>query len=58
MSRSSSKGPRCVTVQVDGSPVRARFMGEPTEEDIAALREVVQAARRRYEQEHPSESAE
>ena len=58
MSRSKSQGPRCVTVQVDGTPVRAQFMAEPTEEDIAALREVIRAARRRYEQEHPSESAE
>lgn len=58
MARSKSQGPRCVTVQVDGQPVLAQFMGEPTQADIDALREVIRAARRRYEQEHPSESAE
>lgn len=43
--------PVCRTVDVDGEPVLVRGQGELTKADLAALNEVVAAAKRKYEAE-------
>lgn len=42
---------QCRTVEVDGIPVLVRGRGTPTQEDLDALTEVVQAAKRRLDHE-------
>lgn len=44
MKRSSRT--RCIVLEVDGVPVRARVSGKLTERDLEALREITRAARR------------
>lgn len=44
---------RCQLVDVDGTPMRVQWAGELTEDDLAALRELRDACRRRYLAEHP-----
>lgn len=43
----------CRVVEVDGEPIRVRSAGEMTEQDHAALAEVIAAARRKHAAEHP-----
>jgi hypothetical protein len=43
----------CRVVEVDGEPIRVRGAGEMTDQDTAALAEVLGAARRKYAAEHP-----
>lgn len=46
-----SEEPRCHAHDMDGTPVLARWAGDPSPEDIAALNEVVRAAIRVMEDE-------
>jgi hypothetical protein len=48
----------CRLVEVDGEQVLVRGDGEMTEQDRAALAEVIEAARRRYAAEHPDKAQE
>jgi hypothetical protein len=47
----------CRLVEVDGEQVLVRGDGEMTEQDQAALAEVIAAARRRYAAQHPDADA-
>lgn len=46
----------CRAVEVDGQTIRVRGAGEMSEESRAALAEVIRAAKRKYEAEHPEAS--
>jgi hypothetical protein len=43
----------CRVIEVDGQPIRVHGAGEMTDQDRAALAEVLGAARRKYAAEHP-----